>query len=184
MQTLDGNRFYDEIKRVCDLQIGVASQNLAIRKVREAMRRGQADYWENVAHKVNVKLATGVNQTIATGLAGFKTNPTIVFGADVNHPAPGSFFPSIAGVVACTDLEGVNYAALSDVQPSRQEMVHFLYFHQYAIANDHVYQLQIVNLKGLAMQHIKAYYKSTKRKPERILFYRDGAYTILPRWSI
>lgn len=44
--------------------------------------RSRAQYWENVALKVNVKLA-GVNHVIKNGLVpGFDSKPAIVFGAE------------------------------------------------------------------------------------------------------
>lgn len=72
----------------------------------------------------------------------------------VSHPGPGSFAPSIAALVASHDLGGLQYATQVRVQPNREEVIR--------------------DLDGMAVALIKKYYKSTKRKPERIVFYRDG----------
>ena len=73
------SRQYAQIKNVCDTKFGVASQNLTIQKAKSA----KSQYYSNVALKVNVKLAGGINQTIARPLRlpGLD-RPTIIFGAE------------------------------------------------------------------------------------------------------
>ena len=72
----------------------------------------------------------------------------------VGHPGPGSVSPSIAAVVATHDVHGVSYSSAVRVQSNREEI--------------------IVDLEGMAVALIKKFFKKTKRKPERIVFYRDG----------
>ena len=76
------------------------------------------------------------------------------FSASVGHPGPGSLSPSIAALVSTHDLAGVSYSTAVRVQNNREEI--------------------IVDLEGMAVILIKKFFKKTKRKPERIVFYRDG----------
>ncbi|KAG6809227.1 hypothetical protein H0H93_016008 [Arthromyces matolae] len=51
-------------------------------------------------------------------------NPTIVLGADVIHPAPGSQGrPSFTAVVGNVDSDNAKYIATTRVQTSRQEII-------------------------------------------------------------
>lgn len=51
-------------------------------------------------------------------------NPTVVMGADVVHPAPGSEGkPSFTAVVGNVDSDTSKYIATTRVQTSRQEMI-------------------------------------------------------------
>lgn len=77
-----------------------------------------------MALKVNVKLG-GVNQEIQGGPPMFAQKPTIVFGADVSHPAPGAFQckPSVAAVVSSINLAATEWTAEVRLQTTRQEMV-------------------------------------------------------------
>jgi eukaryotic translation initiation factor 2C len=56
-------------------------------------------------------------------IPGLGEVPTMLFGADVTHPAPGSGMASIASVVGSTDLAGGRYAARMGVQASKQEII-------------------------------------------------------------
>ncbi|GAA5859849.1 hypothetical protein JCM8547_004357 [Rhodosporidiobolus lusitaniae] len=99
----------------------------------------------------NVKLG-GTNAIPALG--PIVSKPTIVFGADVSHAAPGSTAPSIVGVVASMDKQITRYGSRIAVQPSRQE--------------------HIAGLEGLVRSLLLQFKKSVKVKPERLIFYRDG----------
>lgn len=144
------SRQYPYIKQIGDVALGVATQNMVIQKVRNA----KPSYFQNVALKVNVKLS-GINQIIKGDLMpDFVKKGTIIFGADVGHPGPGSANPSIAALVASFDSQGVSYSTAVRAQTSREEM--------------------IVDLERMAIPLLKKYYKKNKRKPERIVFYRDG----------
>lgn len=81
--------------------------------------------------------------------------PTIVFGADVTHPAPGDMNrPSIASVTASMDARASRYASAIRVQAHRTEI--------------------IADLGNMVKELLKSFYQSCGQKPERILFYRDG----------
>lgn len=47
----------------------------------------------------------------------------MILGADVTHPAPGSFAPSIASIVGTFDNSFAKYASEIDVQLSRNETI-------------------------------------------------------------
>jgi len=101
-----------------------------------SMARGEADPsapfadYANVAMKVNVKL-NGTNSVVNLGPA-VSGKPTVgrsslgegtdadesrrfkmIFGADVSHPAPGSFAPSVAALVGTINREARLLAAHS-----------------------------------------------------------------------
>ncbi|CAB4490635.1 unnamed protein product [Rhizophagus irregularis] len=76
-------------------------------------------------------------------------------GADVTHPAPGEQnTPSIAAVTASMDAKASRYAASIRIQSGRQEV--------------------IGDLAEMVKELLKTFYQTCGRKPERILFYRDG----------
>jgi eukaryotic translation initiation factor 2C len=76
--------------------------------------------------RINVKLG-GINTVPDPRSVPFLTdqaNPTVVMGADVIHPAPGSDGrPSFTSVVGNVDSDTSKYIATTRVQTSRQEMI-------------------------------------------------------------
>ncbi|KAK0444183.1 Piwi-domain-containing protein [Armillaria borealis] len=86
------------VKNCGDIKRGVPNQYLRVGKCRGAKQQ----YWANVALKINAKLG-GVNvipDPKSAPIISDPAQPTIVMGADVMHPAPGSQSPSYAAVVA------------------------------------------------------------------------------------
>jgi len=82
--------------------------------------------------------------------------PTIVFGADVTHPGPGTRVnaPSVAAVVASVDDCGFNYRPSLRIQTGKKEM--------------------ITELCEMVKERLIDYTEYTKKKPRRIIFCRDG----------
>lgn len=79
-----------------------------------------------ICPRINVKLG-GINTVpdpaSSRGLTD-PANPTIVMGADVIHPAPGSEGrPSFTSVVGNVDSDIAKYIATTKVQESRREMI-------------------------------------------------------------
>ncbi|GBC00859.1 hypothetical protein RclHR1_00040010 [Rhizophagus clarus] len=148
-----GVPLYAEIKRVSDTVIGVATQCVQSQHVRNAKRQ----YCANVCLKINVKLG-GMNSFIdPTQIPFISDKPTIVMGADVTHPAPGPGSegrPSFASLCASMDARASRYAASIRVQTGRAEI--------------------IADLANMVKELLKTFYQTCGRKPERILFYRDG----------
>ncbi|PKK67969.1 Piwi-domain-containing protein [Rhizophagus irregularis] len=148
-----GQPLYAEIKRVSDTVIGVATQCVQNRYIRQTKKQ----YCANVCLKINVKLG-GMNSFIdPTQIPFISDRPTILMGADVTHPAPGPGSderPSIAAVTASVDAKASRYAASIRIQRGRTEI--------------------IADLANMVKELLKAFYQTCGRKPERILFYRDG----------
>ncbi|KAF9931666.1 hypothetical protein FBU30_009727 [Linnemannia zychae] len=145
-----GIPLYAEIKRVTDTVIGVASQCVQVSHARKANKQ----YCANVCLKINIKLG-GVNSALGANMVPFLDKPTIIFGADVNHPAQGDTQrPSIAAVVASIDRKCAKYATSIRSQEARLETIH--------------------ELESMVIELLRAFHSSTKLQPERILFYRDG----------
>ncbi|KAF5364873.1 hypothetical protein D9757_013044 [Collybiopsis confluens] len=156
-----GNDLYRAVKHFGDVTQGVVTQCLKAIKCRGAREQ----YWANVCLKVNPKLG-GVNaipDASARQVLSDPQNPTIVFGADVMHPAPGSEAPSFSAVVGSIDSRAVKYVPRISVQTSRLEIIADL---------------------GAMVKDIIATYFSYQEKvekksralcsPKRLLFFRDG----------
>jgi hypothetical protein len=146
-----GVPLYAEIKRVSDTVIGVATQCVQSRHVSQAKKQ----YCANVCLKMNVKLG-GMNSFIDPTQVLFITErPTIVMGASVSHPPPGDTTrPSIAAMCASMDAKASRYATSIRIQTGRLEVIQ--------------------ELADMVKELFKTFYQTCRRKPERILFYRDG----------
>jgi hypothetical protein len=146
-------QLYAEIKRIGDTVIGVATQCIQGRHMFAAKKQ----YCANICLKINAKLG-GMNSFINPSQMPFITQrPTIIMGASVTHPAPGdqdTGRPSIAAVTASMDAKAFRYSATIRVQTGRQEV--------------------IGDLSEMVKELLKTFYQTCGRKPERILFYRDG----------
>ncbi|KFH71161.1 hypothetical protein MVEG_04007 [Podila verticillata NRRL 6337] len=146
-----GVPLYAEIKRVSDTVLGIPTQCVQMSHTRSP----KIQYCANVCLKMNVKLG-GVNSFLSGNQTPFLTQkPTILFGADVSHPAPGDMTrPSIASLVGSMDHKAARYAATVRVQTARTE--------------------SIADLGGMVVELLKTFYQTCGQKPDRILFYRDG----------
>ncbi|KAJ3259926.1 eukaryotic translation initiation factor 2C, 2 [Chytriomyces hyalinus] len=146
-----GVPLYAEIKRVSDTVIGLATQCIQAKHMFAAKRQ----YCANVCLKMNVKLG-GMNSFLSNAQLPFVSErPTIIFGADVTHPAPGSASTqSIAALVGSMDAQCSRYAAAIRVQKGRQEMIQ--------------------DLSSMVVELLKTFYQTCGAKPERICFFRDG----------
>ncbi|KAK5131247.1 hypothetical protein LTR16_000930, partial [Cryomyces antarcticus] len=115
----------------------------------------------NLALKVNIKIG-GVNHAVdstgipaAVGLTGWSRG-TMVVGADVTHPGPGSVkhCPSITAVVASINEGCATFPGSMRLQKSRQEMIE--------------------DLDSMMYERLETWYKINTSLPHAILFYRDG----------
>lgn len=146
---------YSEIKRVFEIELGLPTQCCLYRHVIKPNKQ----YCANVGLKINQKLG-GVNHDLVRGpqaaTASFYTSaPTLVVGADVIHPDPGpSRQPSIAALASSNSLTPVRFYATASAQKGRMEI--------------------IADLEAMMVESLKAFYRSTRSKPSRILFFRDG----------
>ncbi|KAJ3796816.1 argonaute-like protein [Lentinula aff. detonsa] len=157
-----GNEIYTAVKHFGDITTGVATQCLKSSKC----SRAQVQYFANVCLKINVKLG-GINAipdpSSVRALAD-PQNPTIVMGADVIHPAPGSHGrPSFTALVASVDSDNAKYVADCGVQTSRQEIIEDLETMAKNMLNMYIGYRSTVEHKGPQIA-----------PPKRIIFYRDG----------
>ncbi|XP_076457167.1 protein argonaute-2-like isoform X9 [Babylonia areolata] len=142
---------YAEVKRVGDIMFGLATQCVQSKNVNKTTPQTLS----NLCLKINVKLG-GVNSILLPSIrpAVFR-EPVIFLGADVTHPPAGdSSKPSIAAVVGSMDAHPSRYAAAVRVQEHRQEVIY--------------------ELATMVRELLIQFYRSTRFKPTRIIFYRDG----------
>ncbi|XP_038990444.1 protein argonaute MEL1-like [Phoenix dactylifera] len=163
----DISGYYGKIKRVCDTELGIVSQCCLPRHV----SRGNKQYLENVALKINVKAGgrnTVLDDALHNNIPFVTDQPTIIYGADVTHPAPGEDSPSIAAVVASMDWpEVTKYRGLVSAQEHRKEMIQDLYTVKQDPQKGYVHG-------GMIRELLLSFYRAVNRKPYRIIFYRDG----------
>ena len=152
---------YGEIKRVADNVIGVATQCVQSKFVHTS----KPQVISNISMKINAKLG-GINHIICKDVrASIFKEPVIVFGADVTHPQVGdSVSPSIAAVVASIDLQASIYTAVVRAQVTKKTK---------PSKKSETAEI-IENLDQFVKELLVRYYKRTKCKPAKILFYRDG----------
>lgn len=169
-----GVPLYAEIKRIADTVIGIATQCMQAKRkdlskcclanvVAEFTNTmpqldvfaAKKQYCANICLKLNVKLG-GLNCFLGNQQLPFVAEkPTIIFGADITHPAPGDHSkPSIAAIVGSMDAQCSRYAAAIRIQKGRQEIIR--------------------DLGGAVVELLRTFYQFCGSKPQRILFYRDG----------
>jgi eukaryotic translation initiation factor 2C len=152
---------YHAIKHFGDVKAGVATQCLKSTKC----FRAKPQYYANVCLKMNVKMG-GINtipEPMSVSALTDPRNPTLVLGADVIHPAPGSDGrPSFTALVGNVDSDTAKYIATIQVQASRQEMIEDLYEMSKHILSFYMRYRDKMEKKG------------ANSPPKRIIFYRDG----------
>ncbi|KAA1466451.1 argonaute-like protein [Dentipellis sp. KUC8613] len=155
-----GNDIYNEVKHFGDISAGVVTQCMKSSKC----SRAKPQYYANVTLKLNVKLG-GINTVPdprSVSLLADATNPTIVMGADVIHPAPGSDGrPSFTALVGNVDSDTAKYIATIKVQTSRQEIIEDL-------------ESMTNYILSMYMQYRQHMEKKANPAPKRIIFFRDG----------
>lgn len=146
------NQLYGEIKCASDLYTGVISQCVLERHVVAA----KDAYLNNLALKIHAKIG-GINFVLEhPPCPRIFDAPVFICGADVSHPAPSrdGSVPSIAAVVCSLDRYASAHTATYRAQGARVE--------------------QIEALQEMMVQLLKQFYRVQGRKPQRIVFYRDG----------
>ncbi|CEP19097.1 hypothetical protein [Parasitella parasitica] len=142
---------YGEIKRITDTLIGIPSQCIKVNNVSNPNNQ----YLANVTLKINIKLGGTNYRLMPSEIPFISKTPTIIFGADVNHPAPGAEnSPSIAALTASMDSQATMFDACLRYQSGRTEMIQ--------------------DLGGMTKEMLKRFYKRNRQKPRNIIFYRDG----------
>ncbi|OEL34560.1 Protein argonaute 18 [Dichanthelium oligosanthes] len=158
---------YGDIKRICETQIGIMSQCCLGKHVTSA----RTQYFANVAIKINAK-AGGRNSEFANpqeSLPVVWSEPTIIFGADVTHPAAlDDTAPSIASVVASQDSKVAKYNGIVRAQVHRKELID--------------------GLEDIVKELLRAFEEGCKRRPMRLIFYRLASFScsllIIMPWQL
>ncbi|XP_077404063.1 protein argonaute-3 isoform X2 [Vanacampus margaritifer] len=142
---------YAEVKRVGDTLLGMATQCVQVKNVVKTSPQTLS----NLCLKINVKLGGINNILVPHQRPSVFQQPIIFLGADVTHPPAGDGKkPSIAAVVGSMDAHPSRYCATVRVQRPRQEVIQ--------------------DLASMVRELLIQFYKSTRYKPTRIIFYRDG----------
>uniref|UniRef100_A0A4X1VWW3 Protein argonaute-1 n=2 Tax=Sus scrofa TaxID=9823 RepID=A0A4X1VWW3_PIG len=142
---------YAEVKRVGDTLLGMATQCVQVKNVIKTSPQTLS----NLCLKINVKLGGINNILVPHQRPSVFQQPVIFLGADVTHPPAGDGKkPSIAAVVGSMDAHPSRYCATVRVQRPRQEIIQ--------------------DLASMVRELLIQFYKSTRFKPTRIIFYRDG----------
>ncbi|VDB94227.1 unnamed protein product [Peniophora sp. CBMAI 1063] len=151
---------YSAVKHFGDVKMGVPTQCLKSSKC----SRAKQQYFANVILKLNPKLG-GINSIADPRSVSFLTDPshpTLVLGADVVHPAPGSDGrPSFSAVVGNIDKDSAKYTSIMGVQEPRVEIIEDL-------------QSMVTEILQRYMTYRRDTEKQVQLAPKRIVFYRDG----------
>lgn len=158
-----GSVLYNAVKKAGDVTYGIHTVNVVAdsRKFAKALETNNAQYFANVALKVNLKFG-GQNQLLQPADLGFVgEGKCMVVGMDVTHPAPGSSSsaPSVATITASTDAKLGQWPADVSIQyPDK----------------DRSSKEIIENLKELFKSRLILWQEKNKSLPEELLVYRDG----------
>ncbi|XP_054718038.1 protein argonaute-4-like [Uloborus diversus] len=167
---------YNEIKQAAEIKLGLVTQCVRVANVVE---KASASLISNLCQKINSKLG-GVNTSLIKGeRPAILERSFIVIGADVNHSNPkrgkedekkddkskhtkNKFKPtSIAAAVGSLDDHPYRYAATVRAQTNPNE-------------DRRIIEI-ILDLENMVLDLLRAYYRKNQgRKPEKIIFYRDG----------
>lgn len=147
-----GTVVYESVKQTGDIKYGKRTQCVKLSRV---LKPAPA-VCSNIALKINTKMG-GINHVVTPQkeVAPEFIKPVIIFGADVTHPSPGDMkTPSIAAVVGSLDRYVSRYCARVRIQKIREEI--------------------IKDLANVVREILLQFYKISRAKPLKIIFYRDG----------
>ncbi|CAL1287887.1 unnamed protein product [Larinioides sclopetarius] len=150
---------YGEVKQAAETMLGLVTQCV---KDNNVVKKCTPALISNLCQKINAKTG-GVNNSLTPGeTPAILRKPVIIIGADVTHPGPSvEIKPSIAACVGSLDAHPSRYAVTLSAQTNMNEKKEAIEI--------------ILNLKEMVLELLKAFYKHTRgRKPEKIIFYRDG----------
>ncbi|KIY69389.1 Piwi-domain-containing protein [Cylindrobasidium torrendii FP15055 ss-10] len=149
---------YNTVKQTGDVQLGGATQCVRWSSKQETSNERSLDqYLNNLILKINPKLGGQNFSPMDPSMEFFRrgNSPSMIFGADVSHPGPGSMYPSMASVVASLDPWAARYTGRLRVQPRRVEVIE--------------------ELGAMVTECFTDYYAfNRKMLPRVIFFYRDG----------
>ena len=127
---------WSQVKRVCDVELGVMSQGIQLRN----MKKPSVTLCGNIGMKLNAKLGGALAwplRSSGTQLGGqpFFAVPTLFIGADVAHPPITDVQtrlydqnrPSIAALSGSLDAQGTRYMGEARAQTTKTEIIEAMY---------------------------------------------------------
>uniref|UniRef100_A0A2R5LN49 Putative translation initiation factor 2c n=1 Tax=Ornithodoros turicata TaxID=34597 RepID=A0A2R5LN49_9ACAR len=161
---------YEDIKLICENRLGLKTQCVTgdnvFKVVTKMKHQPFPQLVANICLKINTKCG-GVNNSFCDSLCNgslwgsklFRT-PVIILGADVNHPGVDKMHqPSFAALVGSLDAHPSKYYASVRVQKKAERT------NEREIIKD---------LRDMVKETLRAFYRNTQQKPQKIIFYRDG----------
>ena len=147
---------YKAYKQACECVFGIASQFMIAEKATSP--RGQAQYFSNVAMKINAKLG-GYNWEVSDPF--LRQRKVMMLGADSTHPSPSELRreappPSYGCLVGSMDPACAFYSAVAVAQPATQEL----------IAQE--------TMSAMFKELLNRYVHKNGGQPNTIIFFRDG----------
>ncbi|CAO1599602.1 Protein argonaute [Xanthoria calcicola] len=156
---------YLRIKNTCDCQLGVYSQCVqaknAFRTFKEPLEPRQYGFFCNLLMKFNAKLGGATNGIVLSRPEDHFLGRTMIIGADVSHPAPGSQAPSYAAMTVSMDSTATRYAAAVQTNGYRKEM----------ISNRNITNCLTPLIKRWKERNK---YLGQEHLPEHVYYFRDG----------
>nr|XP_040574527.1 LOW QUALITY PROTEIN: protein argonaute-2-like [Lepeophtheirus salmonis] len=154
---------YAALKELGDVELYIPTQFILKKNVMPHFKTGvlSPQTIHNICLKLNSKLG-GTNQILPKSVRPqIMCRPVMMVGADVTHPSPDQRNkPSIAAVVASYDPNASLYNVQVRVQVSRK--------------NNAVCEV-IIEMEDIMKKLLMEFYRKTaSRKPEKIVFFRDG----------
>ncbi|CAK5264699.1 unnamed protein product [Mycena citricolor] len=144
------------VKYTADIELGKRPHSMSQRGEAASRKQPILQQYRSQIHRINARLG-GVNaRTNSSALQKACSVPVMIFGADVNHPSPGSSSVSVASVVWSFDELGTRYCATSRVQAPRLEII------------------EPESLQEMVAGALSMFGQRNRRSPARIYFYRDG----------
>lgn len=122
------------------------------------VEQAKAQYCSNICMKINAKMG-GYSCELApqcNPLAGANAPATLLLGADVSHASPTNPTGSFASMVGSTNLAGTRFAAIANTNGTKTELI------------------AAKNIFKFVTTLLRAFHANTKKKPERIIYFRDG----------
>jgi eukaryotic translation initiation factor 2C len=147
----DHTGLYSDIKRACEVEIGVVSQCLVAGKIIE---KGLDQYLSNVAMKVNAKMG-GISAMVKD--SWFDKHAAMILGADISRPRHGEEgTQTFVAVSGSYDPYGQRYTAITRCQNDEDGI--------------------ILDFEKICHELIERYIsrQRNKTKPSSILYFRDG----------
>lgn len=148
------NDLYNEIKRVGDVEKGIASQCI---DYNNAATKTSSNFYKNIVMKINTKLG-GINNVIGNSTPKppvLLNGKAMMIGADVTHATNYQAPMSVASLVGSYDRDCTKYHAVVRVQPKKKQEI-------------------ISDFKLMAVELLEKYQLENNELPQQIVYYRDG----------